>query len=67
MHDVGHDVGESGPAPWLRAFVDAGLVALERRLAAESGWTSSTSRLGPRMRTSDRPELYRRECVPSAG
>jgi hypothetical protein len=35
MHDLGHDVGESGPAPWLRAFVDAGLVALERRLAAE--------------------------------
>jgi hypothetical protein len=35
VHEIVDDVGDTGTPPWLRLFVDAGLVALERRLAAE--------------------------------
>jgi hypothetical protein len=68
MHDLGRDVGETGTPPWFTAAVASGLVALERRLAAEARMDELDE--PPRTadaRTSDRPELYRRECVPSAG
>jgi hypothetical protein len=36
VHKLAVDVGDTGTPPWLRPFVDAGLQAFERRLAAEA-------------------------------